>query len=93
MNDYICTNGHDLCGQSYAGPDCPYCEVKGPFQSWQQAFKDALLAYHGLTVKVPAWAVAEALTQNEQLLQEIQGIRYAYKDAIRRMAEDMEKEE
>ena len=23
---HYCVNGHDLCGQSYAGPDCPYCE-------------------------------------------------------------------
>lgn len=26
--EYRCVNGHDLCAQSYPGPDCPYCEVK-----------------------------------------------------------------
>lgn len=24
--DFKCTNGHDLCNQSYPGPECPYCE-------------------------------------------------------------------
>lgn len=23
---YRCTQGHDRCGEMYAGPDCPYCE-------------------------------------------------------------------
>lgn len=23
---FRCTNGHDRCGQMYAGPDCQYCE-------------------------------------------------------------------
>jgi hypothetical protein len=26
-DDYVCTNGHDLCyGGVSAGPECPYCE-------------------------------------------------------------------
>lgn len=26
MTDYRCVNGHDKCGEMYAGPECPYCE-------------------------------------------------------------------
>lgn len=26
LTRYKCVNGHDRCGQMYAGPDCPYCE-------------------------------------------------------------------
>lgn len=28
--DYVCVNGHDACGEMYAGPECPYCEIRSP---------------------------------------------------------------
>lgn len=57
MKKHRCTKGHDKCGEMYAGPECPLCEVVPPhsfYAAQRYAEKwnnEALLAEYRDTVE------------------------------------------
>jgi hypothetical protein len=47
--EYRCVQGHDLCNQMYAGPECPYCEKKEILADGEVAAGSATAQTEGVT--------------------------------------------